>query len=418
MTTQSEQSSSRKANIYYGWWIAGEFAITQTIAWGIVYYSFTVFITSMEAELGWSRSTITGASSLALLISGFMALPVGYWIDHYGGRWLMTTGVTVASVLVFAWSHVESVWAFYLIWSLMGVTMAAILYEPAFAVIAHWFIRHRGRALALVTFAAGFASTIFLPLSDWLLEKQGWRGAVQTLAIILAIGTIPLHALILRRKPKDIGLNPDGASEAEHLIHQSKNPSISFADAIKSTEFWWLTAGFSLAALGVIAIRYHFILLLIDRDFTPRFAAGAGGAIGAMQVAGRVIFAPLSERIPSRTVTAGLFLILAFSMLILRYIPTTTGVILFVIVFGAAYGAITLARPSMLADYFGSEHYGRISSIMAVFFTLASTFAPLGASWLYDWWGSYDRILWVLAIIMILSIGATLMIPSHTHTLD
>lgn len=405
-----KQPSDSKG-LYYGWWIAGELAITETITWGIVYYSFTVFITSMEAELGWSRSTIAGASSLALLISGFMAFPVGYWIDRFGGRWLMTGGVTIASLLVYAWAHVQTVFGLYAIWALMGVMMAATLYEPAFAVIAHWFIRHRGRALAVITFAAGFASTIFLPLADWLLEQQGWRGAVQTLAIILAVGTIPLHALVLRRKPQDLGLNPDGATEEEYRVHQSKNPSTSLVDALKSRQFWWLTLGFSLAALGVIAIRYHFILLLLDREFSPRFAASAAGAIGAMQVAGRVIFAPLSERIPGRTVTAGLFFILAVSMILLRYIQGMPGVIVFVIVFGAAYGAITLARPSMLADYFGSEHYGKISSIMAIFFTIASTLAPLGASWLYDWWHSYDPILWVLAFIMVLSIIATMMIP-------
>src|SRR5688572_4245774 len=182
---------------YYGWWIVGELAITQTITWGIVYYAFSVFITPMEAELGWSRAVIYGAFSAALLVSAAMAMPVGFWLDRHGARLLMTTAVGCAALLIFAWSQVQTIFLFYAIWIGIGVCMSAALYEPAFVVIAQWFNRRRGTALAVVTFAAGFASTIFLPLSNWLLLRSNWREAVMTLAIILALSVVPFHALVL-----------------------------------------------------------------------------------------------------------------------------------------------------------------------------------------------------------------------------
>ncbi|MER3403846.1 MAG: MFS transporter, partial [Chloroflexota bacterium] len=92
----------------------------------------------------------------------------------------------------------------------MGLAMAATLYEPAFATLAHWFVREYRRAMLVVTVAAGFASTIFLPLSAWLVERAGWRTALLVLAGILAVTTIPPHALVLRRRPEDVGLHPDG----------------------------------------------------------------------------------------------------------------------------------------------------------------------------------------------------------------
>ena len=196
--------------LYYGWWITFTLALTETISWGIVYYAFTVFITPMQRDLGWSKAELTGGFSLALLVMGGMAFPVGVWIDRHGARLLMTTGSIAACLLVIAWSQVTDKALFYLIWAGLGVCAAAILYEPAFAVVAAWFVKKRGKALTTITFAAGLASTIFIPLSDALLHAVGWRDAILGLGIFLGVTTIPLHALLLRRRPDDLGLQPDG----------------------------------------------------------------------------------------------------------------------------------------------------------------------------------------------------------------
>jgi sugar phosphate permease len=105
------------SKLYYGWYIAFALAITETISWGIVYYAFSVFITPMEADLGWSRSQLTGGFSLALLVAGIMAFPVGTWIDRHGARWLMTIGSILASLLIVGWSQVHDLTSFYFIWA-------------------------------------------------------------------------------------------------------------------------------------------------------------------------------------------------------------------------------------------------------------------------------------------------------------
>ncbi len=195
---------------YYGWRIAGTLAFTETVSWGILYYAFAVFLVPMQEEMGWSQTAITGAYSLGLLVSRLAAPLVGRWLDRHGPRGLMTLGSTLGTVLLLAWASVEDLWVFYLVWVGMGLAMAATLYEPAFAVLAKWFERGRGSALLLVTLAGGLASTIFLPLSAWLVEAQGWRGALLALAALLALLTIVPHALVLRRRPEDLGLLPDG----------------------------------------------------------------------------------------------------------------------------------------------------------------------------------------------------------------
>lgn len=195
---------------YYGWTIVITLAITETISWGIIYYAFSVFLQPMEAETGWSRGELTGAYSLGLLVMGFMAYPVGAWVDKHGARGLMTIGSILASLLMIIWSRITDLTSFYVLWLALGVCASLVLYDTAFAVVAKWFHAKRTTALAIITFAAGLASTIFIPLSDFLLNLVGWRDAVLLLGILLAVTTIIPHALILRRSPDDLGFLPDG----------------------------------------------------------------------------------------------------------------------------------------------------------------------------------------------------------------
>ena len=164
--------------LYYGWVLVIALSVTEITSWGALYYSFTVFINPMRDALGWSNASISGAFSLALLLSGIIGLPLGRWLDHHGPRLVMTAGSVAAVALLVGWSRVQDLTNFYLIWAGIGVTMGAVLYEPAFFVVATWFRRKRGQALTLLTFFAGFASVIFVPLAGWLVQIQGWRDAL------------------------------------------------------------------------------------------------------------------------------------------------------------------------------------------------------------------------------------------------
>jgi len=181
-------------------------SITETVSWGILYYGFPVMLRPMEADLGYSRVELTGALSIGLLTSALIALPVGRWIDRHGARGVMTLGSCLATALLLVWSRIESLGALYAVWALMGLAMAATLYEPAFAAVVGWFpLKDRDRALLIVTLVAALASTIFMPFEAWLVNRLGWRGALSALALILAVPTIPIHALVLRRPPQPVG---------------------------------------------------------------------------------------------------------------------------------------------------------------------------------------------------------------------
>jgi predicted MFS family arabinose efflux permease len=405
------QDQEKQRPSFYGWRIVSALAVTETVSWGILYYAFTVFIAPMEQDLGWSRAELTGGFSLALLVMGAMAYPVGGWVDKRGARTLMTAGSVGATLLIIAWSRVSSLPAFYAIWAGLGVCAAAILYEPAFAVVAAWFVRRRGRALAIITFAAGLASTIFLPLSDALLGLFGWRDAILILGLLLGVVTVPLHALVLRRRPTDFGLLPDG--EDHSIIQQAtQQAGKTLADALHSRYFWLLTASFSLIMLASSAIRVHFIPFLIDSGIDPSKAAAASGAIGIMQVLGRLIFAPLESRLSARALTVGIFALQIGAVSVLLAGTSTVMVGLFIVFFGMSVGATTLARPSAIASAFGVSHYGRISSVLAVFLTIASTIAPVGAGLIFDRSGSYTPVLWIVFLVSACATGMVFLAES------
>ena len=405
--------------IYYGWIMLLTVSLTEMISWGVLYYAFTVFLKPMQVSLHWSTAEITGAFSLALLCSAGAALPVGRLLDRYGARWLMTLGSLVASLLLLAWSSVESLVLFYFIWAGIGVTMAAVLYDPAFAMVATWFHRFRARALTVLTFLAGFASVIFVPLAQWLIQVQGWRIALVTLALLLALVTAPLHALVLRRRPADIGAVPDGRTSpnSASLTSLQAEASVSTRTALHQASFWWIAAAFSLNMLAAGAITVHLVPYLIDSGYSATFAASMVGLIGIMALPGRLVFTPLGERMPRRFVIAFILLLQSVAFPILLLVQNSIGVFCFVIVFGAGFGAITPARAALVADSYGSTHYARINSVLGLFITGARALAPVGVGILYDLLRVYAPIFWLLAGVSLLAVGAILLMEHRTESL-
>ena len=394
---------------FYGWYIVATLAITETISWGIVFYAFSVFITPMENELGWSRGEIAGGFSLALLVSAGIAFPVGWWVDRHGARMLMTGGSILATILLIAWSRVTDLTHFYVIWAGLGVCFAIVLYEPAFVIVATWFHYKRGTALAIITFAAGLASTIFIPLADTLRSAYGWRDALFGLAILLGVTTIPLHALVLRHRPAQPFQSPDRPTSETDSMSEIPT-SVTLQDALRSPFFWLLTLAFSLAYISASAIRVHFIPLLIDNKISASHAAVASGAIGLMQVMGRVVFAPLDHKVSGRVMVTGVFALQTVGIFVLLVNVSLGAVILFITLFGMAFGATTLARPSILVESFGTSHFGRISSVTAIFLTLARTLGPVSAGLLYDHFANYELMLWLIGGLSLTATLVTLLV--------
>ena len=375
--------------------IVGALSVTETITWGIVYYGFAVFLTPMERDLGFSRVALTGAFSIGLLTSALAGLPVGRWIDRHGARVLMTAGSCAAVVLMLAWSRVESLSALYVVWALMGLAMATTLYEPAFAAIVGWFVEHRDRALLTLTLAAGLASTIFVPIETALLARMDWRTTLVTLAVFLAVTTIPIHALVLR-PPSSPAVSASDRGSADARSH-------SLHEALRTVVFWVLTAAFVASSFAVNAVTVHVIPYLVGHGYPLGTAAMTIGWMGAMQLVGRIMFAPVASRFGHRPMTAAIFAVQAVALGMLASVARMPPLIPIIVLMGAANGMATLARASIVAEIFGRRNYGAISGAMALGANGARAVGPVGASLLLLVLGAYERVFWWIAATVFLA---------------
>jgi len=385
--------------------IVAALSVTETVTWGIIYYGFPVFLRPMEQDLGASRVAVTAAFSIGLATSALASISVGRWLDRRGPRALMTAGSCLATLLTFAWARVQSLPALYVVWFLMGLAMATTLYEPAFAVVVSWFVRGRDRALLTVTLMAGLASTIFMPIEAALLERMGWRQALTVLAIVLGVITIPIHALLLRQGSAGASAIADGASAR----------SLTLGQAGRTAVFWVLSIAFLVSNFATAAVTTHLIPFLVDRGYSAAFAAATIGWTGAMQLAGRVLFVPISSRLGARVMVAAVFVGQALGIAQLPLLGRVGTLLPFIVLQGAANGMATLARASSLAEIFGARNYGAISGAVALGANGARAVGPVGASLLLLGLGSYPAVFWALAVSLVAAGGAVLLADMEAH---
>jgi MFS family permease len=374
-------------------------SVTETITWGILYYAFGVLLAPMERDMGWSRAQSTAAFSIALLLAAAGAVPAGRLVDRGRARVMMTLGSCAGTLLLVLWARVESLHALYVVWAGIGLTMATVLYEPAFAVLAKWFVHDRERGFTILTLAAGLASTIFNPISSWLAGWLGWRQAVLVLAGFMGATTIPMHALLLRQPPRG-----DGEASIAASTPSASAPDVDARAALRTATFWFLALAFLIQSFAHAGISLHSVPMLIEWGYRPTFAATMIGLVGAMQVLGRLVFAPLRTRLSSRSVT---MLILAFqsvSFLILWGVHGIYGLVAFVACFGISNGMATLVRASIVAELWGRTNYGAIAGALSVWSTLARAVAPVSIGIAYSLGGGYRPVLVGLAILSALAV--------------
>jgi MFS family permease len=377
-------------------------SVTETVAYGVLYYSFAVFLVPMREAFDASTAQLSAALTLAMAVTGLGAVVVGRWLDRHGARWVMTAGSLLGAASVVAWSQAQDLVQLYAAFVGVGLASAAVLYEPAYAVINTWFRRDRHKALLTLTLIAGFSSTIFLPASQLLIEEVGWRAALLVLAGVLAACALP-HVLLLRRSPSDLGTVPDGRPDPLAADPLATGPSVA-VPAVAGDEgdpsvyagpraAWrdpavrWLTLATALGMLANAAVTVHLVAYLLERGAPPGLAAVAAGALGALSVAGRVVLTLLAARVGIGNVTAAMVAGQAVGIACLFLLPQPVATVLFVLLFGAGFGVTHIARPAMLGAYVPSAVFATVSGHQALAGQAGRVVAPVAAGALITGFG-------------------------------
>ena len=372
------------------WRLVWSLSVTQIVSWGTAYYAFAVLLGPMQAEFGWAQSVLTGAYSFALGISALALIPVGAWIDRHGGRSAMTAGslLAVALFLLLAFNH--SLIGFYLIWAGFGLVLATTLYEAAFAVIEIGFGSAYRKGITVLTFAGGFASTVFIPVTQWLVDGFGWRGAAIGLALAQLLLCVPLHAMLPGR-----GALRGHAQRAD--VKRDPGARAAVRRALRSVPFWTLLLAYTGYALVVGAMAVHLIPMLGAKGFSTGEVVLIASLVGPMQVAGRLAQFGLGDALDVRRLSRSVFAMLPIALAVLALAPSQSLFIaLFIVFYGVGMGIQTILRGTAMAELFGRENYAALANLLSAPGVAARAAAPLLASLAVAAFGSYASLAWVL----------------------
>lgn len=375
------------------WGFVAALSVTQLVSYGTLFYAFALLIEPMERDLGWSKSALTAAYSLALVSSAFFAVPVGRLIDRGFGRAVMTGGSVLAAILLAFWSQVGDYALFLLIWIGLGASMSAVLYEPGFAVLALRLGFQARRGITVMTLIGGFASTVFIPLTHLLIEVYGWRGSLLLLAALNLVICAALHVVSI---PK-AAARPARRSEPE--------PSVARSDprrVLSKPSFWCFVAMSVFQGFISTGLPIHLIPLLAERGFSLESAVIAYSVIGPAQVAARFATGFGERALSLRSIGVVTMAMSTLGFGLLPFIPAGSWLlIVFALLYGASNGMLTIVRALLPQELFGREDYGAIQGMIAMPVRLAQSAAPFAFGAIWAWWGSYQAVT-ILCFVMAL----------------
>jgi predicted MFS family arabinose efflux permease len=374
--------------------MVGWLSLAQLITWGSVFYTFALLMEPVERELGMTRAQSSLAFSLALLAEGAFGYPVGRWIDRGHERLVMTGSSLLVAAALLLHSFVTSAAGFYAVWTLLGAGLAGTLYNPVFAVVTRRFPHDFRRAIITLTFLGGLASTVFIPLSAWLIAAMGWRHALWVLAALQLFVCAPLHAIHLRDAPR----RPVGVAAVA-----TSSPSVY----LRSAPFL-LIGVFVVGMMGVTAaLPPHMISLLRGTGLAEAWVIAIPASIGLVQVLGRLLLfffehhfdLHLANRLIPMLIPLGLAALLAGA----GYAPAA---LLFVLLYGLGNGMMTIVKGTAIAQYVNREHVASLNGALSLPSAIARAIAPLLLGVLWTPQGGYAVGLWMLLIVSVAAVLA------------
>jgi predicted MFS family arabinose efflux permease len=270
--------------------------------------------------------------------------------------------------------------------------------------------------MAIVTGVGGLALPLYVPGASWLVVHRGWRTAVVVVGLTFILLLAPACAVILRRRPEDYGQVPDG-DPTPAKTEVPPVTGIRLREAVAGRTFWALTLATSLCNLALAAVVVHQVAFLIDRGYAPVFAAGVAGLMGLVSLPGRVLFSLGIDRLGALPILATAILAEGMGMALLLLAPSAAWLLLFVVVFGLAFGSIGPLRAAGIAEQFGRQAFGSIATAAALPTYLAAALGSLASGWLFDRLGGYDLVFWAAAGVCGLSALVVLLTPRRSQAL-
>lgn len=379
------------------WKLVWILAVTQVISWGTLYYAFGILAPEMQREFGWRAEIVFGAFSWSLLVVGAVATPAGIMLDRYGGRPVMGLGSLICGIGFITLGMTHSIAQYFVAWTVLGVAMALVLYEAAFATISREFGDGARRGISTLSLFGGLASTVFWPLTLTLNHALGWRETYVLFGVVQLALCAPLHLLLTAREK---------TVPQPHKYVAQEAAGYSLKDAIRHPTFWKLALAFSANSFVFSALSVHLIPILQRFGYPVATAVLFATLIGPMQVAGRLGEMGFANRVLPQTVGKLTFAVVPAALLaLLLFGERQPALAVFCILYGLSNGILTIVRGTVPRELFGRENYGAISGALAGPALLSKAAGPLVIAAMIERSASPYPLLALLLLMSVASLG-------------
>ncbi len=385
-----------KSKYFYGYNIVAAGFIIQAVSIGPL-FTYGVFFKQFQAELGWSRAIISGASSLAFLIMGAVGVLAGRLNDRIGPKIIVVvSGISLGLGYLFM-SRMQAPWQLYLLYGVMvgiGFSTHDVI---TLSTVARWFIRRRGMMSGIVKVGTGAGQLLVPLIAAALIAAYGWRNAYSIIgATVLLI--LVATALVLRRDPRDNGLLPDGISTAANgPAAASTDRSVPLKKAVQTGPFWILCLAEFTIFFCLLTMIVHIVPHATDLGLSAGSAAGVLATIGGVSIVGRISMGTANDKIGGKRSLIICFVILLGGLLWLQVAVKAWMLFLFAAVYGFSHGGFFTVMSPTVAELFGTGSHGLLFGIILFSGTIGGAVGPLLAGRIFDVTGSYQALFWVLA---------------------
>jgi MFS family permease len=401
---------SARLPFYYGWVIVGVAFVTMAL--GVTARtSFSLLMPPLIDEFGWDRGLAAGAFSFGFLVSAVLSPIVGRVLDVRGPRVVILSGVLVLTAGLALAPSIERPWQLYLtLGVLVGGGANMMTYTVHSQFLPNWFVERRGLAISIAFAGVGIGAIVLLPWLQSIIVNAGWRASCWAMGLLVLFGAGPLN-LLVRKKPEDIGLLPDGESRSRSAAGTRTALNIAdprwaattwtLARAVRTGRFWWIVLGYFCALVAWYAVQVHQTKYLMEIGFTPLVAAWSLGVVSVAGIPGQIVLGALSDRLGREWIwTAGCagFAICYAALIALEQVQSN--VLLYVMVLSQGFlgYALTSVMGPIVVEIFEGPHYGSIFGTITVALIGGGAAGPWLAGVIHDATGSY-RLAFVLIIV-------------------